>query len=55
VSQSSEFCRHNLLCCFSTSVYCCKRVFRYHLSPETFEYTLIPGDHSWVMSSQQHF
>jgi hypothetical protein len=23
VSQSSEFCHHNLLCCFSTSVYCC--------------------------------
>jgi hypothetical protein len=22
VSQSSEFCRHNPLCCFSTSVYC---------------------------------
>jgi len=22
-SQSSEFCRHNPLCCFSTSVYCC--------------------------------
>jgi len=27
VSQSSEFCRHNPLCCFSTSVYCC--LFRY--------------------------
>jgi hypothetical protein len=27
VSQSSEFCRHNTLCCFSTSVYCC--LFRY--------------------------
>jgi len=23
VSQSSEFCRHNPFCCFSTSVYCC--------------------------------
>jgi hypothetical protein len=23
VSQSSEFCRYNTLCCFSTSVYCC--------------------------------
>jgi len=23
VSQSSEFCRHNPLCCFSTSAYCC--------------------------------
>jgi hypothetical protein len=41
VSQSSEFCRHNLLCCFSTSFYCCKRIFRYKLSPETFGYTLV--------------
>jgi hypothetical protein len=40
VSQSSEFCRHNTLCCFSTSVYCCKRIFRHQLSPETFGYTL---------------
>jgi hypothetical protein len=29
VSQSSEFCRRNPLCCFSTSVYCC--LFRYRL------------------------
>jgi hypothetical protein len=41
VSQYSEFCRHNTLCCFSTSVYCCCYLFRYRLSPETFEYTLI--------------
>jgi len=41
VSQSSEFCRHNTLCCFSTSVYCCKCIFRYGLSPETFGYTLV--------------
>jgi len=27
VSQSSEFCRHNPLCCFSTSVYCCSCLF----------------------------
>jgi len=46
VSQSSEFCRHNPLCCFSTSVYCCKRAFRYQLSPETFGYTLV---HSWYL------
>jgi len=41
VSQSSEFCRHNPLCCFSTSVYyycCC--LFCYQLSPETFGYTI---------------
>jgi len=41
VSQSSEFCRHNPLCCFSTSVYFCKRIFRYRLSPETFGYTFV--------------
>jgi len=40
VSQSSEFCRHNPLCCFSTSV--C--LFRYRLSPETFGYTLVYAD-----------
>jgi len=40
VSQSSEICRHNPLCCFSTSV-CC--LFRYRLSPGTFEYTLVSG------------
>jgi hypothetical protein len=41
VSQSSEFCFHNPLCCFSTSVYCCCCLFRYRLSPETFRYTLV--------------
>jgi hypothetical protein len=40
VSQYSEFCHHNPLCCFSTSVYCCW--CRYRLSPETFGYTLVP-------------
>jgi hypothetical protein len=39
VSQSSEFGRHNPLCCFSTSVYCC--LFCYGLSPETLGYTLV--------------
>jgi len=29
------------LCYFSTSVYCCKRIFRYRLSPETFGYILV--------------
>jgi hypothetical protein len=42
VSQSSEFCRHNPLCCFSTSNTKGKRIFRYRLSPETFGYTLVP-------------
>jgi hypothetical protein len=37
VSQSSEFCRHNPLCCFSTSNTKNKRIFRYRLSPETFD------------------
>jgi hypothetical protein len=41
VSQFSEFCHHNPLRCFLTSVCCCKRIFRYRLSPETFGYTLI--------------
>jgi hypothetical protein len=40
VTQSSEFCRHNPLCCFSTSVFCCC-LFRYRLSPETFGYTFV--------------
>jgi hypothetical protein len=41
LSQSSELCRHNPLCCFSTSVYCCKPIFRNRLSPESFGYTLV--------------
>jgi hypothetical protein len=27
----SLFCHHNPLCCFSTTVYCCKCIFRYDL------------------------
>jgi hypothetical protein len=44
VSQSSEFCRHNPLCCFWTSVCFCslfRYLFRYRLSHETFGYTLV--------------
>jgi hypothetical protein len=41
VSQSSEFRRHNPFWCFSTSVYCCKRIYRYLLSPKTFGYTFV--------------
>jgi hypothetical protein len=41
MSQSSEFCRHNHLCCFSTSITEGKRIFRYRFSPETFGYTLV--------------
>jgi len=41
VSESSEFCRHNPLCCFSTSNTKGERIFRYRLSPETFGYTLV--------------
>jgi hypothetical protein len=40
VSQSSEFFRYNPLCCFSTSVYFCKRIFHYRLNPATFGHTL---------------
>jgi hypothetical protein len=42
MSHSSDFYHHNPLCCFSTSVYCCKRV-SHPLSPETFGYTLLCG------------
>jgi hypothetical protein len=41
VSQSSESCHHNTSYCLSTSVYCCKRIFRYRPNPETFGYTFI--------------
>jgi hypothetical protein len=41
VSIFHEFCRHNPLCCFSTSVCCCCCSFRYRLSPETFGYIYI--------------
>jgi hypothetical protein len=41
VSQSSEFRRHNSLCCFSTSNTKGKRTFLYRLSPETSGYTLV--------------
>jgi hypothetical protein len=27
VSQSNQFCRRNHLCCFSTGIYFCKRIF----------------------------
>jgi hypothetical protein len=39
VSQSSEFCLHNPLCCFLMSVCFC--LFRYRLSLESFGYTLV--------------
>jgi hypothetical protein len=41
VSQSSQFYRHNPLCCFSMSVYFCCYLFLYRLSSETFGYTLV--------------
>jgi hypothetical protein len=50
VSQCGEFCRHNPLCCFSTSVYCCKRIFRYRFSPETFRYTIVTHENEAVGS-----
>jgi hypothetical protein len=36
-----SFAAIKLLCCFSTSVYFCRRIYRYRLSPETFGYTLV--------------
>jgi hypothetical protein len=43
VRQSSEVCRHEPLCCFSTSVYCCYYccLLRYRLNSGTFGYTLL--------------
>jgi hypothetical protein len=41
VSLFYEFSLHNHVCYFSTSVYCCKRIFRYGLCPETFGYTIV--------------
>jgi hypothetical protein len=41
VSQSSEFCRHNPLCCFSTSDTKGTCIFSYRLSPKTFGCTLV--------------
>jgi len=41
VGQSSEFCRHNPLCCFSMSNTKGKHIVYYQLSPETSGYTLI--------------
>jgi len=41
VSRSSEWCRHNPLCCFSTSNTKGRHIFRYRISPETFGYTLV--------------
>jgi len=33
------------------SVYCCKRIFRYLLSPETFGYTLVDSGSNAAMTS----
>jgi len=42
VSQSSEFCRHNPLLCFSMWVYWCQCcLFRCRLSPKIFGYNLV--------------
>jgi len=41
VTQSSQFCLHNPLYCFSTSNTKGKLIFRYRLNPETFGYTLV--------------
>jgi hypothetical protein len=51
MSQSSEFCRLNPLCCFSTSVYCYWCLLRHRLSPETFGYTYLSilDGNSWYV------
>jgi hypothetical protein len=55
MSQYSEFCRHNPLCCFLTSVYCCKCVFRYRLRPATFGYTLVAREYFINVSRHESF
>jgi hypothetical protein len=42
----SEFCCHNPLCRFSTSVYYCCCSFRYRFSPETFGNSLVLAGYS---------
>jgi hypothetical protein len=49
VSQSCEFWRHNTICCFSTSVYSCKCIFRYRLCPETSGYTSYAAQENYSM------
>jgi len=49
VSQSSEFCRYNPLRGFSSAC-CCKRIFRYRLSPESFGYTLVSSSPMHTLS-----
>jgi hypothetical protein len=51
MSQSSESCCHNPLCCFSTNNTKDKRIFRYRLSPETFGYTLV---YSLIFKGSSH-
>jgi len=57
VSQSSEFCRHNPLCCFSTSNTKGKRIFGYRLGLETFRYVLVRSFYAFSAtdSHQWHF
>jgi hypothetical protein len=50
VSQSSEFCLRNPLCCFSKSNTKSRRIFRYRLRPETFGYTLVYNEISFSYS-----
>jgi hypothetical protein len=50
-SVSNEFCRHNPLCCFSTSSTIGKRIFLCRLSPETFGYTLVYSSETLVTFS----
>jgi len=55
VSQSSEFYRHNTFCCFPTRAYCCKRMFRYRLSPESSGYTLLSSCVSSLITNRRIF
>jgi hypothetical protein len=54
LTQSSDSGRHNPLCCFSKSVYCCC-LLRYRFSPETFGYALVYGKFVTLHSTPRHF
>jgi len=49
MSQTIEFCRHNPLCCFSTSVYFCKPIIS--LSAQSGNFWIHPRIMSLVESA----
>jgi len=57
VSQSSEFCRHSLLCCFSVSVYCCfvsssTQSWNFWIRPRIYAHTYVsPKNKTYIFKS----